>query len=186
MAVEGTLPVTKPATERIAGRLWRKVSPRLVHAVVQRRIAAALGAWADASRLGEVGTEWEFRLRLPDGTHDVQVPDVGYLSYVRAGVTEIAQIPRIAPDVAVEIRSPEESAARREAKIERYLQAGTVRVWDVDPARKVIIILARDAKPRRCGVGRPFTDDALPGFELDLASVFAFPATTRPSRESPT
>lgn len=182
MAVERAVPVTKPATERIAGRLRRKVSPRLVHAVVQRRIAAALGAWADASRLGEVGTEWDFRLRVPDGRNDALVPDVAYLSSVRAGA-EIAQVPRVAPDVAVEIRSPGESAALREKKIARYLGAGTVRVWDVDPARKTIVVHARDAKPRRCGVGRPFTDDALAGFELDLTSVFAFPAATRASRE---
>lgn len=182
MAVERTVPVTKPATERIAGRL-RKVSPRLVHAVVQRRIAAALGAWADASRLGEVGTEWELRLGMPDGSHDVLVADVAYLSYARAAGNVIAQTPRIAPDVAVEIRSPDESAARREEKIRRYLAAGTVRVWDVDPSRKTIVNRARDARSRRCGVGRAFSDDALPGFSLDLASVFAFPAVRGRSRE---
>lgn len=44
---EITVSVTKPATEWVNGRALQKVSPQEEHGRAQRRMAAALGAWAD-------------------------------------------------------------------------------------------------------------------------------------------
>jgi Uma2 family endonuclease len=167
------VPITKPATERIADRLWQKLSPQMPHGVLQRRIAGLLGAWADQMNCGLVATEWEFHLRQPDGSVDVLVPDIAYLSYERAGVGGIEDIPRVPPDLAVEIRSPDESAKRRQFKVERYLAAGTPLVLDVDPERETITIFRPDRAPETVAKEGRMTHEHLPGFALEGASVFA-------------
>jgi Uma2 family endonuclease len=167
------VPITKPATERIAGRLWQKMNPQMPHAVLQRRIVSLLGMWADQTGSGIVGTEWEFRLLQPDGSVDTLVPDVAYLSYERAGAQGIEDIPLVAPDLAVEIRSPDESAKRRELKIVRYLSAGTRIIFDVDPQTETIAVFRPGRARELITADGCFADARLPGFSLDLGLIFA-------------
>jgi Uma2 family endonuclease len=170
-----SVPITKPATERIAGRLRQKLSPRLKHATAQRRLAAVLGAWADEHDCGGVGTEWDFRLQMPDGQVDALVPDIAYLSYDRAGTDEIEEIPLTAPDIAIEIRSPNESREIREQKIRRYLAAGTLLVLDVNPKAATVTAYRNGTEP--VVLSDVFEDeDVAPGLKIDLRAIFASPA----------
>ncbi len=169
-------PETKPATEFIGGRLVQKMSPQGLHAQVQRRLASALGAWADQRGLGRVGTEWDYDLTPPGECINRLVPDVAYLSYERVGYDDegVAQIPKIAPDVAVEVLSPGQKMEHLAEKVRIYLAAGCALVVVLDP-REQYAILHDAAGMRRLEREDRLTHAALPGFDVALATFFDRP-----------
>jgi Uma2 family endonuclease len=63
------------------------------------------------------------------------VPDVAFLSYERLAYEdeEAAQIPYMAPDVAVEVLSPHDRRADVDDKIRVYLASGAHLVLMIDP-----------------------------------------------------
>jgi Uma2 family endonuclease len=138
MPREMVVPEDKPAYEWILGEPVQKVSPRRQHALLQIEFGARLRQWA-AGR-GEVGTEWRFRVQPPNDDIRPLVPDVAYLSYARMGELTDAELeaPLLAPNVAVEIRSPEDRQAHIDDKINVYLAAGTDVVIVVDPLARTI------------------------------------------------
>jgi Uma2 family endonuclease len=166
-----SIPEAKPAFELIDGRLCQKVSPRYDHANLQAALAVLFRAWAKGR--GRVGTEWQFDLDEPLGRNSL-VPDVAYLSFERLARTEraAAQIPHVAPDVAVEILAPADWRSQIDRKTTIYLAAGTRLVIEVDPA-------ARTVRTRALGldrvhrVGEIIEHPAMPGFRLDVAELFA-------------
>src|ERR1700687_897310 len=105
---EISLPETKPALERGNGGVLKKVSPQRSHALAQGVFFGALHTWALRTGSGRVGTEWEFRVKPPGEERRPLIPDVAFLSYrrVRFESPEDADIPRVAPDIVVEVLSP--------------------------------------------------------------------------------
>jgi Uma2 family endonuclease len=167
------VPETKPATEVIDGLFTQKMSPFGLHSRVQLRIAAALQAWSDECGRGRVGTEWDFDITPPgDRTHRL-VPDAAYLSYERVDFRDerAAQVPDVAPNVAIEILSKGETFENLVRRVEIYLSAGTEVVILVDPCSERACLV--DSR------GSQFIDDdaiiehaALPGFSLPLRICF--------------
>jgi Uma2 family endonuclease len=132
------LPQTEPETEWVRGRALQKVSPQRDHARLQLGLAIALDRWA-AGR-GEVGTEWRFRVAPPGESRRPLVPDVAYVSNerIRPLTGQDLQVPPLAPDIAVEILSPDDRRDDVDDKIAVYLSAGSSLVIVVDPNRRVI------------------------------------------------
>ena len=86
-------------------------------------------------------------------------------------VEEYAALP---PELAVEIRSPDDSLSRMTGKAIEYLGAGVDMVWLIDPLVKTVRVMRTvDETP---GVLRPTDtlrlDDVLPGFEVSVAAFF--------------
>ena len=162
----------KPALEWVNNRVLQKVSPDHKHALAQRRFAAALGAWADERGCGEVGTEWRFQVQPPGAIPRSLVPDVAYLSYARLPLDELERsgAPAIAPDVVIEIRSPDDREADIAEKVRVYLAAGTTVIFLVDPPSRTVT--AVDLSGSRDVSGGPITHPALPGFSIEPAYLF--------------
>lgn len=135
---EIVLPETKPETEWVRGRPLQKVSPQRTHSRLQGALNTQLDRWA-AGR-GEVGPEWRFRVAPPGEVRRPLVPDVAYVSNerLRPLSDEEIEIPALAPDVAVEILSPDDRRVDLEDKIDVYLKAGSSLVIVVDPKRRVV------------------------------------------------
>jgi len=166
----------KPALEWVNNRVLQKVSPQGKHALAQRRFAAALGAWADARGSGLVGTEWRFQLQPPREIRRSLVPDVAFLSYDRMPIEEqeATDVPSIAPDVVVEVLSPDDRPDDVEDKLRVYLATGVRVIFLVDPDKKTVTV--QDAQGVRV-VGERDTLEhaALPGFTLPVRSLFDLP-----------
>lgn len=135
---EIVLPITQPETEWIAGRALRKLSPTNDHGTIQRILAAHLAAWAHGR--GRVATEWRFRVTPEGDVTRPLVPDIAYLSYTRAaGMTRAElQVPVIAPDIVVEVLSPDDRMSDVDVKINDYLAAGVRLVIVVDPEKRTV------------------------------------------------
>jgi Uma2 family endonuclease len=138
------LPEVKPALEWIGGRAVQKVSPRRKHALAQTRFAAALESWARAGGRGTVGTEWEFRLKPPGDVRRPLVPDVAFISFDRLPYDDEAasDIPHVAPDVVVEILSPNDRKADIDEKVHVYAACGTTVIFLVDTESQTVTIRA--------------------------------------------
>ncbi len=169
---EIVLPETKPETEWILGRAVRKVSPCRRHARLQTVLAAALSRWA--APYGEVGIEWRFRIAPRGEMRRPLVPDIAFVSdaRMRALDDDEAELPPFAPDVAVEIRSPDDRRRHVEHKVAVYLAGGASLVIVVDPSERSVQL--HDAR----GVhvldeDDPLEHPALPGFTMPLRDLFA-------------
>jgi Uma2 family endonuclease len=95
-----------------------------------------LGVWAQGR--GRVVPEWRLRVTLPGGKTHPLVPDVAYMSFERLRTLsgKALQHPAIAPEIVVEIRSPNDARADVDAKIEEYLAWGISLVLVAEPNRR--------------------------------------------------
>ena len=111
-----------------------------------------------------------FRAFGPDGTRP-RYPDA---SYVAAGRLETIprSVGRLAPDLCVEVVSPNDLSTNVREKVEEYLAAGVREVWVVDPAVRVVEAYG----PDRTTTYRPgqtlTSEDVLPGFEMAVDGLF--------------
>jgi Uma2 family endonuclease len=89
--------------------------------------------------LGIVVTELGCVLAADAAT--VRFPDVAYLSKSRVADPDLDQYIPAAPDLAVEIVSPNDTATEVATKVQEYLQGGTQRVWVVYPELQTVYVL---------------------------------------------
>lgn len=169
---EIVLPITKPETEWIRGRAVRKVSPKRDHSRVQGQFLVALTAWSRGR--GEVGPEWRFRIAVVGEPRRPLVPDIAFISYERMrGLSyEELQAPEFAPNVAIEVFSPDDKRLDVASKIEVYLRAGSDLVIVAYPKTRTMT-LHDPHSSTTLSADETLRHAALPGFELPLRSFFA-------------
>jgi Uma2 family endonuclease len=112
---------------------------------------------------------------FPDRPRLVRKPDASVL--VR-GRLPGEQIPKgdiaVAPDLAVEVISPNDTYEEVEVKVIEYLKAGVRLVWVISPEAKTILV----RRPNKTSTALDVTDtlsgeDVLPGFTCPVADLFA-------------
>ena len=124
----------KPYKELYDGVVHEKVSPQLDHGRVAGQLIILLAAWA--GERGDVVPE--LRVYLVEGT--TLVPDVSFVSRERLAPLSTAQTqkPPFAPDIVVEIRSPDDREENIRRKTELYLAHGARIVLNVDPEKREV------------------------------------------------
>ena len=131
----------------------------------------ALDEWARGS--GDVGAEWRFRIAPPGEARRPLVPDVAYISNerLRPLSDQDVEAPPIAPEVAVEILSPDDRRVDLDDKIRTYLRAGSSLVIVVDPMRRIVELhdLNRVAQVDDTGA---IEHAAVPGFHYSVRDLF--------------
>lgn len=158
----------KPHKEVYDGAIIAKVSPQLPHFAVAGSLIVLLRDWA--GKRGLAGPE--LRVYLAPGT--TLVPDVAFISYERlAALPEEARAkPAIAPEIVVEIRSPDDREQHIRRKTELYLAHGAVLVLNVDPERRSVELNDAHAV-RLIHTGEAIGHPAFPDLHIPAASVFA-------------
>jgi Uma2 family endonuclease len=158
----------KPYKEIYDGRIHPKVSPKRDHSVVQTAVASLLFAWGRDR--GDSGTEW--RVYLDEQT--TLVPDVSFISNERLENLSEAQLqkPPFAPELVVEIRSPDNRERLIRRKTTLYLEHGAIAVLDVDPAARTVRATTSDGETV-LKTSDTFSHPAFPGLALPLETIFA-------------
>lgn len=108
-----------------------------------------------------------------DGKNTLLAPDVGFISKARMTLEPARTYVPVAPDLAVEIMSPNDKAADIHLKINKYLQYGTRAVWVAYPdSRSVVVHTTSGAQTLH---ENEILDggDILPGFKLRVGEIFA-------------
>ena len=137
------------------------------HARIQGRCFRKLDEYFDTRPGNYVGTELHCRLRI-GGKDRFRLPD---LAVVLGGFTE-DYLDR-GPDLAVEIRSPEDSIASQLRKIDDYFLNGTKLAWLILPEEQSVLVLLPNAAPRTLVAGETLDGgDLLPDLRIPVADLF--------------
>ena len=137
------------------------------------RLFAAVFRWAEDDGSG-VAFDSSTGFELPDGA--VRSPDVAWVPRAR-----LARLPAedkqgflpLCPDFVVELLSPSDSRAVVRRKMEEYRDNGARLGWLVDPGRRQVVIYRADRDAERyAGSGILTGESVLPGFTLDIATVW--------------
>lgn len=141
----------------------------LQHGWIANRIGRLVAEYVESQRLGIVsGAETGYIL----APRTVRAPNVGFISFARLpeGMTE--HFAPNAPDLAVEVVSPNDRADEVHSKVLEYLRYGTPMVWLVYPASHTIEVYDGPTV-RVFGVEDVIEGgDVLPGFRLVVGRVF--------------
>jgi Uma2 family endonuclease len=80
---------------------------------------------------------------------------------------------KVAPDIAVEVISPNETYEEVEAKVAEYRSAGVKLTWVISPKSKTVLIRRLDGTCAEVNeAGTLSGEDVLPGFTCTVAELF--------------
>ena len=114
---------------------------------------------------------------FPDSARTVRKPDV---SFVRHGRFSGEQLPggyaRLAPDLAVEVVSPNDKYEEVDEKIEEYLRAGVRLVWIISPQNHTIRVYRLNGSSHSLRETDELDgEDVVPGFRCPVRDLFPQP-----------
>ena len=128
------LDIRGKATELIRGHLIVREPPGTRHGSIAARLTYLLADHVYRHELGVVcGQDTGFKIESSPDT--VRAPDVAVIGRARAAQIPARGYAAFAPDLAVEIVSPDDRAGELLAKVGQWLDAGTRLVWVIDPSR---------------------------------------------------
>jgi Uma2 family endonuclease len=159
-------------TELVRGRLLVREPPGYRHGVVVSRISRLIANHVHDHGLGiVVAAETGFKLFSNPDT--VRAADAAYVSHHRTPDPPPLGYPALAPDLVVEVISPNERAGEIQAKVSDWLTAGSRLVWVIDPDRKRAVVYREDGSvdllANQDALGG---EDVLPGFSCSLGEVW--------------
>ena len=136
-------------------------------------IALALGAWAKRDGTG-VASDSSGGFLLPNGA--MRSPDAAWV--LRSRLAEVPPEARrrflpLCPDFVVELRSPSDSLAELQTKMDEYRANGARLGWLIDPEEQRIYVYRPDRPVEVLDHPTEISGDPeLPGFILDLSSIW--------------
>jgi len=159
------------STELVRGQLIVREPPSTEHGRIQANLAYFLSDHVRRHGLGVVfGQDTGFKIQSNPDT--VRAPDVAFLAQTRASLVPPRGYAPLAPDLAVEILSPEDRPGEILAKVGAWLDAGVRLVWVIDPERRVTRVHRADGPVTIVAAGEALDgEDVLPGFSCPLAQV---------------
>ena len=145
--------------ELIRGVLVEKMPSGKSQGLVSSRIDRILGNYAEDNDFG-VTLSNDTGHRLDRDPDTVRAPDVAWFAPGRLP-EDVVGFPELAPDLAVEVKSPGNSWPEITAKAYMWLSYGSQQVWVADPPTTTITVYCLSADPVTLE-----EDDVLDGGEL--------------------
>jgi Uma2 family endonuclease len=157
--------------ELIRGELIEMAPTNGSHGVLTFEFAALLRNHIRAHKQGQ-GFGAETGFKLSENPDTILAPDVAYISAEHAKPLTDKFVDG-APDLAIEVVSPGNSANEINEKTALYFHAGTRQVWIVYPNTRTIYVYTSATKVTILS-GADILDgsDVLPGFRLPLTDLF--------------
>ncbi len=161
----------KGRSELVRGELVEMAPLGRKHSRNVARLLSWMAPFVAERKLGEVGTEQGFVLsRNPD---TVRAPDVDFVASERLRPANEDGFFEGAPDLAVEVLSPEDRASEVQEKISEYFAAGARLVFVADPRTQTV------TAHHPSGTAQVFSGDqevslanVLPGFSFRVENLF--------------
>ena len=163
-------PDERYVSELVRGVVVHEPRPGDVHGSVQARLTAALVAWA---KTAGARVTVESGYILSDDPPTLRGPDVAVVLVPRRTEREPGNWVRGAPDVAIEVLSPSDTASTMQEKVLDYLNAGSKLVWLIDPRARTATVVRPDGSARLLRDREVLEgEDVLRGFSVALAEIF--------------
>ena len=163
--------------ELVEGELFEMAPPGEEHGQLSIMLGKYLFDFVQENQLGRVTADTGY-YPTEDRT-TLLAPDIAFRRLEHTAAAPSQKWVPLMPDVAVEIKSPNDTMAELRRKAAIYLRNGTQRVWIVVPNSKSIEVcqLGEDDEIQRDVIakdGMLSGENVLPGFELPLAKLFAW------------
>ena len=137
------------------------------------KLAFQLEAWSSQNDLG-IAFDSSTGFKLPNGAE--RAPDASWIKCDRwhsLSTEQKRKFPPLCPDFVIELRSETDSIKTLQLKMQEYIDNGAKLGWLIDPKTQKVEIY-RSGKQVEI-IQNPatlFGEDVLPGFLLNLSSVF--------------
>jgi Uma2 family endonuclease len=159
--------------ELIHGEIHEMAPTGWLHGDVTSILSMHIQSHVLSNKLGRV-TAAETGFRLNDDT--VLAPDIGFIRAERVPEKLPDGFVPLAPDLAVEVMSPSNSASEMSQKIKLFFQHGTQLVWVVHPTTKKMDVyqsIDGETKVDFLDINDTLTGgEVLPDFSLSLSELF--------------
>ena len=157
--------------ELVRGELIEMIPPGGEHGRIVTELVFALRNHAGETRAGRVLSEVGFILsRDPD---TVRAPDVAFVRAEREAETATEGYIPGAPDIAIEVLSPNDRHGPVAAKVRDWLTAGAMAVWVVDPRARTVTVHVAEGGHTTLREGEVLAGGAaVPGFEMPVEAIF--------------
>jgi Uma2 family endonuclease len=157
--------------ELIKGELLTMSPPGELHGAVAMNLSILVGQYVKSRRLGQLyAAETGFKLESDPDT--VLAPDLAFIHRDRVGV--LTQKYRAgAPDLVVEVLSPNDRKRQVEERTARWLGLGALAVWLVDPKQRTVDVRFANGQQKLLTVEDELTgDEIIPGFRCRVTEIF--------------
>ncbi len=163
--------------ELVDGELVEMPEISTESSVIAMLIGSILSEFVRSNRLGIVAGSDATYQSFPDDPSRIRRPDVSFISRGRLSREQYSRgHTRIAPDIAIEVISPNDDYENVDVKVEEYLSAGVRLVWVINPKAQVVMVHHPDQPSSRLRIGDQLTgEDVLPGFSVAVAELFPDP-----------
>ena len=144
----------------VSGNIW-------VHNLLRDGIVTVQRPFVREHGLGMVASEQEFEF---DG--DAHAPDVTFVSRAQLPLIHPRKrVQRFAPDLAIEIVSPNDKFSEFITRKNRYLRCGTREVWILDQDSEELYVYS--GRGQRILSGQDvLSTDLIPGFSITVDELF--------------
>lgn len=163
--------------EIVAGQPEEKVMGGARHGGIGARLIVRLGSYIEANQLGGIyGPDTTFQIG-----ENQRIPDVAFVSAARLPAAEEPEgIWPMAPDLAVEIISPNDLYERVISKVDEYFMGGVRQVWLISPEHKTVTIYTSPTHTTiLTEADELVSEELLPGFRCRIADLFRSPGRLR-------
>jgi Uma2 family endonuclease len=163
--------VPNKSTELVRGRLIVHEPPGGRHGYVAAILAFRLSQHVDQTAAGAVFVgDVGFTLRRDPDT--VRGPDVAFVRQDRLPQPIPTNYLEFAPDLVIEVLSPDDRPGEVLARVGDWLDAGARLVWVIDPQRRLARVYRADGTESLLQeTDQLLGEDVLPGFSCALASI---------------
>lgn len=157
--------------ELIRGVLVEKMGTGDPHAITVTRISFFITIYTEETGYGH-GRSGEPGYLLELGPDTVRCPDVSWIAPGRV-LPGTQGYPNLAPDLAVEVKSPSNSRPEMTAKARMWLSYGAQLAWVADPETATLTIHRENAPPETLSEDDELTGgELLPGFSVPVWRLF--------------
>ncbi len=159
-------------TELVKGEIIFMSPTGYLHGFIEVRIAKILSFFVDEYKLGRVlgGEVGIYTARNPD---TVRGADVAFISNERLAQAKSKSFLDVAPELIVEVLSPDDRWRDINAKLKEYFAIGAQVVWVADPqSRQVHVYRSLTNIAILSGNDTLTAEDILPGFSAPVSDFF--------------
>lgn len=155
--------------ELIDGEIVEKM-PTEEQGLIVARISGEIYIYLKSHPGGRLGVE--IRNRIPGDEHNSRQPDVSYFADITRPVVQRGAVPQM-PDLAIEVKSPDDTYKLMREKADYYLANGARMVWLIYPEKQLLEVHTQDTLDILNTQDTLSGGDVLPGFLLPVHQIFA-------------
>ncbi len=154
--------------ELIEGEIVEKMVTQ-EHGMIAGNIHALLWNFIKPRKLGRLAIE--ARYQIPDDLHNARLPDISFVADTSEPVVTKGSVPQM-PDLAIEVKSPDDTYKQMRDKADYYLQNGTKQVWLVFPEKRIVEVYTSEQQDILTLEDTLEGGELLPGLQIAVKDIF--------------